>query len=129
MFIAGFILSWKFMLFFIPCYYLGHSFSSLNGYYKHFGGNPDLTIAWCVSSYGRLYNWIWFNNGYHAEHHYRPRHHWTKMRQLHVQIHEQQEKAGVRVIKPPHALGFLDPNLPSIEEAGQPQAVRAQPDL
>jgi hypothetical protein len=28
------------------------------------------------------------------------------------QIVEQQRVAGVRVIKPPHALGFLDPNLP-----------------
>ena len=28
------------------------------------------------------------------------------------QIAEQQRAAGVRVIKPPHALGFLDPNLP-----------------
>jgi hypothetical protein len=36
------------------------------------------------------------------------------MQALHDQIAEQQRVAGVRVIKPPHALGFLDPNLPSI---------------
>ena len=41
-----------------------------------------------------------------------PRQHWTKMVDLHNQIREQQRKAGVRVIKPPHALGFLDPDLP-----------------
>ncbi len=121
MFVVGFLLSWKFMLFFVGCYYLGHSFSSLNGYYKHYGSNPDLPIAWGVSSYGRIYNWIWFNNGYHAEHHYRPRHHWTKMRDLHEQIQEKQREAHVRVIKPPHALGFLDPSLPKLVDAGKPE--------
>jgi hypothetical protein len=30
------------------------------------------------------------------------------------QIVEQQRAAGVRVIKPPHALGFLDPDLPKL---------------
>jgi hypothetical protein len=33
------------------------------------------------------------------------------MHELHEQILEEQRKAGVRVIKPPHALGFLDPDL------------------
>jgi fatty acid desaturase len=65
-----------------------------------------------VSSYGKLYNAIWFNNGYHAEHHYKPKVHWTKMDQLHEQIRQEQIKAGVHVIKPPHALGFLDSNQP-----------------
>ena len=65
-----------------------------------------------VSSYHRLYNLIWFNNGYHAEHHFRPKMHWTKMQQVHEQFAEEQKRAGVRVIKPPHALGFLDPDLP-----------------
>ena len=34
------------------------------------------------------------------------------MHELHEQIREEQIKAGVRVIKPPHALGFLDSDLP-----------------
>jgi fatty acid desaturase len=105
--IAG-IINWKFLLFIIPFYYLGHSLSSLNGYYRHYGGNPDKPIAWGVSSYDWIYNVLWFNNGYHAEHHYRPRVHWTKMDELHQQIAEQQKVEGVKVIKPPHALGFLD---------------------
>jgi hypothetical protein len=84
----------------------------LNGYFLHYGGNPDKPIAWGVSSYDKWYNQLWFNNGYHAEHHFRPKLHWTKMEQFHQEILEQQKKEGVRVIKPPHALGFLDPNLP-----------------
>jgi fatty acid desaturase len=110
--ILGFILNWRFMCFYLPFYYLGHCLSYLNGYFLHYGGNPDVPLAWGVSSYHKLYNWIWFYNGYHAEHHFKPRQHWTKMVDLHNQIREQQRKAGVRVIKPPHALGFLDPDLP-----------------
>jgi hypothetical protein len=34
------------------------------------------------------------------------------------QIVEQQRAAGVRVIKPPHALGFFDPNLPLHTKSG-----------
>jgi fatty acid desaturase len=111
----GFWLNWKFMLFMIPFYYLGHSLSSLNGYYKHFGGNTEVPVAWGVSTYGGVYNALWFNNGYHAEHHYRPRVHWTKMKELHRDIAEQQSQGGTRVIQLPHALGFLDPTLRDVE--------------
>lgn len=110
------IFNWKFIVFLLPFYYVGQSLSSLNGFYRHYGGNPDLPIAWGVSSYDWLYNWTWFNNGYHAEHHYRPRIHWTKMPEFHQEIKEEQKKAGVRVIKLPHALGFLDPSLRDVEQ-------------
>jgi fatty acid desaturase len=106
-------LNWRFLLFFVPFWYFGHCLSYLNGYYLHYGGNPDVPVAWGVSSYHKLYNWLWFNNGFHAEHHFRPRVHWTQMKELREQVKEQQQAAGTRVIKPPHALGFLDPDLPA----------------
>ena len=109
------ILNWRFILFFLPFFYLGHCLSYLNGYFLHYGGNPDKPIAWGVSSYHRLYNWTWFYNGYHAEHHFRPKCHWTRMVALHKQIRFEQLREGVCVIEPPHALGFLDPKLPSRE--------------
>ena len=108
------IANWHYIIFLLGFWYLGHCLSYLNGYYRHYGGNPDEPIAWGVSSYDRLYNWIWFYNGYHAGHHSRPKVRCTRMQALHDQISEQQRAAGVRVIKPPHALGFLDPNLQSI---------------
>ena len=103
------VLNWHYICFLLPFWYFGHCLSYLNGYYRHYGGNPEEPLAWGVSSYDRLYNWIWFYNGYHAEHHFRPKVHWTRMPAFRSQILEQQRAAGVRVIKPPHALGFLDP--------------------
>jgi fatty acid desaturase len=105
--IAAFVINWKAALFILPFYYLGNCLSSLNGYYEHLNGNPELPIAWGVSTYNRLYNWIWLYNGYHAEHHYRPKMHWTKMVEFHNSISEEQKKANVHVIKHCHALGFL----------------------
>ncbi|WP_409297872.1 fatty acid desaturase family protein [Pseudomonas sp. KCJK8993] len=98
---------WHAVLVLLPFWYLGQSLSSLNGYYEHLGANPDLPIAWGVSSYSPLYNLIWMNNGYHAEHHYRPKMHWTKVKAFHRQIREEQRAAGVKVIPVSHGLGFL----------------------
>jgi fatty acid desaturase len=106
--IIGLFINWKATLCLVPFYYIGHSLSYLNGYYEHFNGNPDKPIAWGVSTYNKIYNWIWFNNGYHAEHHYRPKIHWTKMKELHKKIEQEQIKEGVHVIDHSHPLGFLD---------------------
>jgi hypothetical protein len=38
--------------------------------------------------------------------------HWTKMQRFHEEIAETQRREGVRVIVPPHPLGFLDPGMP-----------------
>ena len=105
--ILALIYNWKAVLFFAPFYYLGNCLSSLNGYYEHLNGNPEKPIAWGVSSYNRLYNLLWFGNGYHAEHHYRPRTHWTKIRMLHQRLAAEQKQEGVHVISTCHALGFL----------------------
>lgn len=108
--VAMALISWKAVLFLIPFYYLGECLSQLNGYYEHFRGDPDTPLAWGVSTYARLYNLTWFNNGHHAEHHYRPAVHWTRLPALHRAIAAQQQAAGVHVIAPPHALGFLAQN-------------------
>ena len=108
-----FLFNWRYVIFyFLPFFYLGHCFSYLNGYYRHYGANPDKPVAWGVSSYGKIYNWLFFYNGYHAEHHFRPKVHWTKMEKFHQTIADLQKQEGVRTIKRAHMLGFLDPDLP-----------------
>jgi fatty acid desaturase len=103
-----FIINWRLGLFFVAFHYLGHSLTAMNGYYEHLGSNPDKPIAWGVSCYNPIFNWLWLYNGYHAEHHYRPKHHWTKMRELHLQIAQQQLQEGVKVIAWPHQIGFME---------------------
>jgi len=121
-----FFFNWRYVIFFmVPFWYLGHCFSYLNGYYRHYGANPDKPIAWGVSSYGKIYNWLFFYNGYHAEHHFRPKVHWTKMEAFRQSIAELQKEEGVRTIKRAHMLGFLDPDLPKRGEGGGSAAPRA----
>jgi fatty acid desaturase len=115
--------NWRYVVFyFLPFFYLGHCFSYLNGYFRHYGADPEKPIAWGVSSYGKIYNWLFFYNGYHAEHHFRPKVHWTKMEAFHAQIAELQKKEGVRVIEHAHMLGFLDRNLPPRKGSGNEPA-------
>jgi len=121
-----FFFNWRYVIFFmVPFWYLGHCFSYLNGYYRHYGANPDKPIAWGVSSYGKIYNWLFFYNGYHAEHHFRPKVHWTKMEAFRQSIAKLQKEEGVRTIKRAHMLGFLDPDLPKRGEGGGSAAPRA----
>ncbi|MFI4950650.1 MAG: fatty acid desaturase family protein [Caulobacterales bacterium] len=110
LFVAGIATGrWLFTPGMVLASYLGQCVSNLNGYYEHLGGNPDKPIAWGVSTYGRIYNWIFLYNGYHAEHHYRPKVHWTQMTALRRRIAADQRREGVTVIRPAHFLGFLEP--------------------
>ncbi len=121
------VLNWQFVLFLAPFYYLGQCFSFLIAYYEHLGADPQTPIATGVSTYGRVYNWAFMNNGYHAEHHYRPKTHWTRM---HAQLEETREDmaaAGVRTLKRAHFLGFLDPSTREVPTAKPPRARTATP--
>jgi fatty acid desaturase len=103
------LVDWKAVLFLLPFYYFGECASQLNGYYEHFRADPDRPIAWGVSTYAPLYNLLWFNNGHHAEHHFRPAVHWTRLPAFRRSITGEQAQARIHVIETPHALGFLAP--------------------
>jgi fatty acid desaturase len=111
------VLRWDFVVTLAPFYYLGQSLSFLIAYYEHLGADPDAAIAAGVSTYGPAYNLLFLNNGYHAEHHHRPKQHWTQMAPLRDETDAAQRAAGVRVIRPPHFLGFLDPGSPRVPTA------------
>lgn len=112
-YLACLIYDWRAFVCLVPFYYLGQSLSSLNGYYEHLKGDPDQPIAWGVSTYNKLYNWIWLYNGFHAEHHYRPKTHWTKIVALRDSIRDEQRAKGVHVMRWCHALGFMDRQPPA----------------
>jgi fatty acid desaturase len=56
---------------YVPGYGLGLMLCFLQGHYEHARGT--------TSHYGRVYNWVFFNDGYHVEHHLRPGEHWTRL--------------------------------------------------
>jgi fatty acid desaturase len=115
---------WDFVLVLAPFYYLGQSLSFLIAYYEHLGGEPTEPRATGVSTYEPVYNLLFLNNGYHAEHHYRPKQHWTRMGAL------RREMAADGGTLPPairlaHFLGFLDPRSWKHPTAGRRRTVTA----
>jgi hypothetical protein len=58
----------------LPGYVLGLGLCQLQGRGEHLAGQDG-----GISHYGRVYNWLWFNDGYHAEHHAAPGAHWTTL--------------------------------------------------
>ncbi len=105
--IAMCFIDWRAVLFLAPFRYFGECLSQLNGYYEHFRADPDVAIAWGASSYAPIYNVTWFNNGHHAEHHFRPAVHWTRLPALRRAIRDLPESKSVHVISTAHAFGFL----------------------
>jgi fatty acid desaturase len=72
----------RFLLFYVPVYFLVQMAAYAANYTEHFNATPGNRLTDSVSCYGAFYNFIWLNNGYHQEHHYRPQVHWTKVREL-----------------------------------------------
>ncbi len=60
-----------FLTAYLPGYLAGLVLCYLHGHYEHFRGT--------TSHYGMLYNFLFFNDGYHAEHHANPSEHWTRL--------------------------------------------------
>jgi fatty acid desaturase len=101
--------NWRYFVFFyLPSYYLGWVLSYAEGYLEHHGTQPGNPFANSVSSYNRLYNFFWFNNGYHQEHHWDPKMHWTKMKELHARIRPQLEVNHTRIYIGPHLTGMIE---------------------
>ena len=61
-----------FLLVYVPGYLIGLGLCALQGHWEHSAGRP-------TSHYGRIYNFLCFNDGYHAEHHASPAIHWSNL--------------------------------------------------
>jgi hypothetical protein len=61
-----------FLFVYLPGVALGLALCQVHGHFEHAGGT--------TSYYGRIYNLLFFNDGYHVEHHRRPGAHWTELR-------------------------------------------------
>jgi Fatty acid desaturase len=56
---------------YLPGWLMGLALCEIHGRFEHARGT--------VSHYGRFYNWLFFNDGYHVEHHARPGSHWRTL--------------------------------------------------
>jgi fatty acid desaturase len=122
------VVNWKFFVFFyLPSYYIGWTLSFAEGYLEHYGAKPGNPYANSVSSYNRLYNWLWFNNGYHQEHHWDPKWHWTRMPDLHERIKGQMAANETPTLRGPHMTALFEYWLTGKagNEAGGPDERRA----
>ncbi|MBW8832189.1 MAG: fatty acid desaturase [Burkholderiales bacterium] len=75
------VIDWQFFVFFfVPVTYVVETLRMGEDYMHHWGAvDPDDPRRDAVSCYGRVYNWISFNLGYHQEHHLRPGEHWLRL--------------------------------------------------
>lgn len=60
-----------FLTVYLPGWLIGLGLCQLHGHYEHARGT--------TSHYGRLYNFLFFNDGFHVEHHLRPTAHWSEL--------------------------------------------------
>lgn len=101
--------NWRYFVFFyLPSFYIGWLLSYAEGYLEHYGAQPGNPFANSVSSYHWLYNLLWFNNGYHQEHHWDPKMHWTKMKPLSERVRPYLEANRTRILRGPHMTGLIE---------------------
>jgi len=110
--------SWKWtLLCYLPAFYLALALVNVQNYYEHYGARPGNSYADSVSYYGRLYNLLAFNDGYHQEHHLRPQAHWSTMRFVRRHYREELDRTE-RVVSPvPAILGFFHRNRPLLHRS------------
>lgn len=73
-------INWKLVLYYlVPSIFLGQVFAVWENYCEHHRAPLNDRKRDSVSCYNSFYNFIWFNNGYHQEHHYSPQVHWTEI--------------------------------------------------
>jgi hypothetical protein len=90
---------WFLAFTYAPGLLLGLFLCHLQGHYEHARGT--------TSHYGWLYNFLFFNDGHHVEHHKKPARHWRELRQ---------ERSNTRASRWPAVLRWLERiNLESLE--------------
>jgi fatty acid desaturase len=119
-------ISWKWVLLcYLPAFYLALALVNVQNYYEHYGALPEDRYADSVSYYGRLYNVLAFNDGYHQEHHLRPQLHWSHMPDVRREHKARLDAAG-RIVSPvPAIVGFLDWRRPLLHRGTSMAAERS----
>ncbi len=83
------VLAWRnyhYLILYLVIVYAAQALILAQNFFEHYGAQPENKLSNSVSCYGTLYNLLWFNNGYHQEHHYRQGVHWTKLKSLRAEM-------------------------------------------
>ncbi|WP_030613078.1 fatty acid desaturase family protein [Streptomyces sclerotialus] len=114
-------ISWQWtLLVYLPAFFVALVLVNVQNYYRHYGADPSDRTADSVSYYGRFYNLIAFNDGYHQEHHLSPASHWSQLPDVRERRLDGLDSPP-RIISPvPAMLGFLHRSRPLLHrrEAG-----------
>lgn len=93
-----------FLYFYLPVWFLGNAAAMAENYLEHHGATPGNRQTDSVSCYNPFYNFVWFNNGYHQEHHYRPQVHWTRVAEVRGLLPPASQR---RVVRGAHWFNFF----------------------
>ena len=94
---------------FVPVFYLSWCLTHLENYYDHYRAkDPANYYANSVSYYGKWFNLLFFNEGYHQEHHIAPGCHWTQRPKFVSKVGPKLRQAGCKPAKYISILGFLE---------------------
>jgi fatty acid desaturase len=112
------VLSWQWTLFcYLPAFLVALAMVNVQNYYRHYGADPSNRAADSASFYGRFYNFLAFNDGYHQEHHLNPSAHWSQL----PSVRERRRtmlSAQPRVISTvPAIVGYLDRRRPMLHHS------------
>jgi fatty acid desaturase len=91
------------VLYYLPLMYFGHAVTYAEGYFEHNRAVPGDRYRNAVSCYSGWYNFIWFNNGYHQEHHCYPALHWTRIAGMRARMVPEDQR---RVVPHTHWVNF-----------------------
>lgn len=88
-----------------PAFGFGMVLCQLQGHYEH--ARPGAKVAAGISHYSVFYNWFWFNDGFHVEHHLEPTRHWQALPALKAQAQAPESPLPpvVRMFEPAWQLG------------------------
>jgi fatty acid desaturase len=104
-------------------WYSGQAMALAENYLEHYGATPGNRQMDAVSCYNPIYNFLWFNNGYHQEHHYKPMVHWTQIKNVRNQLPLPAHKHGGsspsrrRVVPLAHFTNIVFPIPPAVENS------------
>jgi fatty acid desaturase len=89
-------LCWKtFAFFYMPLCLLGQILNYAENYLEHHGATHTNRLDDSVICHSPFYNWIWFNDGHHQEHHIKARVHWSLLPEIRKLMRDETKRCTV----------------------------------